>query len=258
MNEDIYALIMAGGKGTRLKMNIEKPLLRINKITILERIINALNESKILKGMIFAVSPHTPKTRKFISKNKYDFIETPGEEYHPDLKFAIKELNLKKTLVLSCDLPFLTDRIIDDVLKKYLELGKPALAIAAPLELFKDIEIKPSFITVFEQRKIAILGLNCIDGNLIDNGLMEESIYIIDDLKFLININTLNELKFARKYYLFFEKSLKCPNCSYSIDFQNFKMIIEQKIGRCTHCNHKISEDFFLNMVKSKPNLKIN
>ncbi|MCP8316876.1 MAG: NTP transferase domain-containing protein [archaeon] len=60
----ITALIMAGGKGIRMKHQGEKPLIKIGNKSFIEHIIDALGEAKKVDSIIVAVSEHTTQTAK--------------------------------------------------------------------------------------------------------------------------------------------------------------------------------------------------
>jgi molybdopterin-guanine dinucleotide biosynthesis protein A len=77
-------------------------------------------------------SKHTPKTEQTLRSLGVDIVETSGNDYVEDTKVAVKMLGLKKTLVISADLPLVTSNIIDEVVRRYETAGKPALAVAVP------------------------------------------------------------------------------------------------------------------------------
>lgn len=244
MNEKINALVMVGGKGTRMKKKIEKPLLKVDNIPMIERIAQAIENSKLLNKSIYAVSPHTPNTRKLAVKKGYEIVDTPGEEYHVDLKYAVKKCKLTKTLVVSGDLPFLTGELIDSVIKVYIERAKPALVVAIPEDSLKKFELKPTWIMKCNNREVIPTGMNIIDGSLIDKEEMEQTILITENLRFFININTDDDFKFTNKYHLFFEKLSKCPNCLKSLPFNTFKELIKGKDLFCSSCDFALSSHF--------------
>jgi len=69
MTGSMDGLIMAGGKGTRLGLNIEKPLLEIKGKPMIDYVIETLLKSKV--GTIYiAVSKNTRKTEHHI-REKY-------------------------------------------------------------------------------------------------------------------------------------------------------------------------------------------
>ena len=53
---------MAGGKGRRMKLSVEKPLIEINGIKMIEYVIRALNGSSKIDRIFVAISPNSPET----------------------------------------------------------------------------------------------------------------------------------------------------------------------------------------------------
>lgn len=67
----LKALVMAGGKGTRLKSLKsfkEKPLININGKPMIQHVIECLEKVDRVKEIIVATSVHTPKTTEYIKK----------------------------------------------------------------------------------------------------------------------------------------------------------------------------------------------
>lgn len=69
---------MAGGKGERLKSDIEKPLFPLNNKPLIDYVIDNLKNSNLIEEIIIAVSPNTPNTKKHL-------IDTHGLMNYDDL-----------------------------------------------------------------------------------------------------------------------------------------------------------------------------
>ncbi len=76
----VTALVMAGGKGTRLKLDTEKPLLQIGETAVVELVLAALKNAKKVDDIVVAVSRNTPKTAEYLKHLPIKTIETPGKE----------------------------------------------------------------------------------------------------------------------------------------------------------------------------------
>ncbi|KAF5428163.1 GTP:adenosylcobinamide-phosphate guanylyltransferase, partial [Candidatus Methanomarinus sp.] len=48
-------MVMAGGKGRRMKLSVEKPLIEINEIKMIEYVIRALNVSSKIDRIFVAI-----------------------------------------------------------------------------------------------------------------------------------------------------------------------------------------------------------
>ena len=65
----IIALVMAGGKGLRLKSDIEKPLYPLKDKPLMSYVLDNINESKLIEKTVVAVSPNAPNTKDFVYYN---------------------------------------------------------------------------------------------------------------------------------------------------------------------------------------------
>jgi adenosylcobinamide-phosphate guanylyltransferase len=194
----IAALVMAGGKASRMHANTEKPLLRVGDKPMIQRTIEALREAESVNRIIVTVTSATRNTAETAKDLGAEVVETAGKGFEQDMKQAIKTVGLEDVLIVSADLPFLTPRILDDAVKNYLSNGKPALMVAAPVELFEKLGMRAAYTFDFEGHEVAPVGLNVIDGRRIDEERLDEFVFVtkIDDLVF--NVNTQIDLELAR------------------------------------------------------------
>ena len=104
----VVAVIMAGGKGTRLRSNQEKPLLKVRGQPLIESVVNALLSSKKVETILVATSVHSPQTAQWAKNKKLTNIDTPGRGYVEDMAFILSspELLDKIILTVAADLPF--------------------------------------------------------------------------------------------------------------------------------------------------------
>jgi len=176
------AIIMAGGKGERLNMNIEKPLVEIEGKTILERISTVLKNAGI-DEILVAVTNNTPKTKEKAKKLKLKIIQTPGREYVEDIQCLMEKF--KEFLAVSADLPFLTPGLIKNVLAKYKEMKQP-ISVVTPKQSYE----KMGFVSSVTMGDFVPVGVNVVTKG-------EDYFYMIKG-KATININTKEELERIR------------------------------------------------------------
>lgn len=190
----INAVIMAGGKGTRMKYPKEKPLIKISGKPMIEHVWNAVDSSKKVDSILVATTKNTPKTREFTEKRGIKAIETPGKGYVEDLAFIISKLVPDSILLtITADLPLISSSLIDHVLGEYEKCGKPAMCVALPIEIFENYNLKPSM--VFDG--IVPSGLNilrCI------NKIQDEEVLILSEIELALNINTCEDIKLIEKF----------------------------------------------------------
>ncbi|NLE03923.1 MAG: NTP transferase domain-containing protein [Crenarchaeota archaeon] len=203
------ALVMAGGKGTRMALSEEKPMLLIAGVPVITHVLNALKNAKQIDSVVVAVSDYTPKTSKFLEDFPVKILKTPGKEYVHDMAYAVKELNLETVLTVPADMPLLTSEVIDDVVSQYYKCGKSALAVVVPLETKEKFGMSLSYSFEFKDRCVVPAGLNVNDGTKIHQYELEQAIYVLDLPEIAININTLEELDIAEKMFIKTHSSLK-------------------------------------------------
>lgn len=205
----IIAVVMAGGKGKRMKTILEKPLLKFKSKPLICHVLNNLNNSKYIEKIVIAVSPHTPKTKEFLIKKNsnsdfykkntsYEIIETPGNGYLKDLSFLLSKFeNDSKNnvlVIINSDLPFIFSDIIDYVIESYFKSEKQAMSISVSISIFNKFNINPSF--VFKDKVPS--GLNIL---ISQNIVQSEEELIIPKIELALNINTLEDLEIANKIF---------------------------------------------------------
>lgn len=198
---NVIALVMAGGRGTRMKLQGEKPLLKIGDKKMIEHVLTALKKASKVDKIIVAVSKYTPKTAKTVKKLSIRVLETPGKNYVFDTRYAIKKLKLDTVLTISADLPFVTSEIIDEVITRYEHCGKPALTAMVPLETCEKLGLKRDHILEVNGRRLVPAGINVIDGRHINEQELDEEIWVIDRTEVAVNVNTPENLKVAENLF---------------------------------------------------------
>ena len=197
----VTALVMAGGKGTRMALSEEKPLLRVGGKPIIEHVLAALKNAKKVDSIVVAVSDYTPKTARLMAKFPVTVIKTPGEEYVSDMGYAIKRLKLRTVLAIAADLPLITSEVVDAVVERYEQCGKPALSVVVPMETKEKLGLGGEYAFEVENKRVVPAGINVIDGRRVGEKELDEEIYLLDRKEVAVNINTLEELKIAEKLF---------------------------------------------------------
>ncbi|MGB9979018.1 NTP transferase domain-containing protein [Methanobacterium sp.] len=189
----VTALIMAGGKGTRMELDVEKPLVEINGKPMIHYVIEALKNTNKISNIIVATSKNTPETRNFLNKQGIAIIETPGGGYVHDLGFIISNFDLDDVLLtITADLPLVNSDILNYVLEEYEKSKKPAMSVLVPMHIFEEYGIKPTM--VFEN--LIPSGLNILRSI---NKTQDEKVLIIERIELALNINTCEDIKLLKK-----------------------------------------------------------
>ena len=193
----IYAIVMAGGRGTRLKTPVEKPLFKIHDKPLIKYVLDNLESSKLVEKVIIATSPNTPETSDYIKDFGYEILETPGVDFLHDLSLILDHFEKKSSsdvlLFINADLPFITGESIDFILETYFEHGKDALSTLIPVEIFNDLNLKYEY----EYNGLVPVGVNILRSV---NKIQDEYQLVMEKEELAFNINTLQDAGVANKY----------------------------------------------------------
>jgi len=194
------ALVMAGGRATRMGSKVEKPLLKVSGKSMLQLVIEALKQTSVDR-IVVASSTNTPVTSLEARRAGAEVVVTPGDGFEEDMRFAIRQLSLEDVLVVSADLPFITAEIVERAVEKYRSSGKPALAVMAKPEVYEKIGSKPQYLFQVDGQNLVPVGINIIDGKCIGQGELDQTVLVVDSGDVILNVNTLNELDIARQKF---------------------------------------------------------
>ena len=195
----LTALIMAGGRASRMSPGIEKPLAEVGGKPMIVHVVEVLKKSQNIDRIVVAISRNTPKTATVARKIGAEILETNGLGYEEDMKFAIKKLKLRDVMVISADLPLLTSALVDRAIESYWREKNPALSVMVAAELVEKLGAKPSFVFDVGEKRMAPIGVNVIDGTRIDEPKLDETVLVADSDDSVLNVNTDEELRIARE-----------------------------------------------------------
>lgn len=196
----IYAILMAGGRGTRLKVPCEKPLFKLHDKPLIKYVLDNLKLSKLIDEVVIAVSPNTKETTLYLKSLNEDFeiLDTSGEDYLTDLSYILDYFEKKSKddilVFINADLPFISAETIDHVLECYLEGDKDALSVLVPVEIFENLGLEYTY--DFEGNVPS--GLNVLRS---ENIIQDENQLVISKVELALNINTIPDSEIAEKLY---------------------------------------------------------
>ena len=184
----MIGIVMAGGKGNRMKLHEEKLLLKFKKPIILQ-VAEALTNSKCFSKIIFITSQNSPKTRKLLQENNYEIFDTSGIGYVEDLNSILKSLN-DSVFIASADLPFLDSEIIKKIINFY-DPKNTWTTILISKNFLKSLGLSSDYEIDFENQTCHYTGISMINSHQISNlENIEEKFVIVDDKRIGFNINT--------------------------------------------------------------------
>ena len=184
----MIGIVMAGGKGSRMKLPEEKLLLKFKKPIILQ-VAEALTTSDCFSKVVFITSPNSPKTKQLLEKNNYEIFDTPGIGYVEDLNLVLKSLN-DSVFIVSADLPLLDSEIIKKLVNFYNSNNKWT-TILVTKKFLKSLGLSSDYDITFENKLCNYTGISMINSQQISNlENIEEKFVIVDDKRIGFNINT--------------------------------------------------------------------
>jgi GTP:adenosylcobinamide-phosphate guanylyltransferase len=203
---------MCGGRASRMQLQqqqqggIEKPLLKVAGIAMVERVISALACSNRFDRIIAAVSPNTHKTNEFLKSKGIETIETAGEGYSQDLSCLLSKLKPQKVVAVPGDIPMLNSQIVNEILNIIddddddRQEQEPAISIIFEKGFVEKIGVKPS---------IVLMNQYCHSGITLFNTMavggtepVKERYLVMNRREIALNVNTKEELELAEKLLL--------------------------------------------------------
>ncbi|WP_321169892.1 NTP transferase domain-containing protein [Salinigranum rubrum] len=163
LTADLPALVLCGGRGTRLDSSNEKPLVTVCGEPMFDRVVRALRASRV--STTHAVtSLHTPETRAHASDLGLDVVHAPGEGYVADLQHALDVVGTPALTVVA-DLPFLAPEHVDGALSDASD-GKEfgSLTVCVPADLKRRLGVSVDTTFEYQGRTVAPTGLNVVGG----------------------------------------------------------------------------------------------
>ncbi len=196
----ITALVMAGGKGTRMKLPMEKPLINVCGKPVVEYVLATLRGAKKIDKIIVATTAVTPKTTALMQQLGVQVIQTPGNDYVSDMGYTVQTLKLGVFLAIAADLPLVTPEMIDAIVERYERCGKPALTVAVPIETKTKLGMSVEYCFKHDDRDVVPVGINIIDGRKrYGDEWLDQDICVLNHEELAVNINTVQELQLAER-----------------------------------------------------------
>ena len=184
----MIGLIMAGGKGTRMKLDTEKLLLKYKKPVIIH-VVDSLNDSKCFSQILALTSSNSPNTKKLLQENNIEVFDTNGIGYVEDLTLVLQSRN-DSILVTSGDLPLLDKEIIRKIVKNY-DPEKTWTSILVTTKFLTTLGLESNYSILHNNQKCNYTGISLINSNKINSSEnLDENYIIIDDKRIAFNLNT--------------------------------------------------------------------
>jgi len=191
----MYALILAGGSGTRLDLG-EKPLVTIKGRPMIEYVIGAFHTEG--HEVIVILTDKTPYTSNWCRARAIPYLVASGGGYIGDIAEAAAYLEVMHPF-FTCvaDLPCLRSKTIHEIEERYNQSGKEACSVWIPEEIFLKAGSRPSYTSCISGISACPAGINILRGDLMDRP-QEELQILMREESLVFNINTRDELDRVR------------------------------------------------------------
>ena len=195
--ESIQGIILAAGKGTRMKEAIPKVMITVEGIPMIKRIYEALEPNT--DGVIIVVNNNYQLIEEKKEKKPMYVIQTEQKGTADALKSAL--FNLKEnssSLIVPADTPFLTKNIIENIVDYYYSLEATTLVVGMRVRFPNGY----GRIKMENDKLIKIVEDKDATGMEKMNNIINTSIYIIPNSLIIKYIGNVKKSDVTGEYYL--------------------------------------------------------
>jgi adenosylcobinamide-phosphate guanylyltransferase len=202
--------VTAGGKGSRIsELGVEKPLLLISGMPMIDRILDELGRSTRIDRIYVSVSPLAPKTREHLEGMDVVVIETPGNGYVADLNGSMRTIEEEAVLVCPSDMPLITSGAVDALIDAYDKRGQPSLTVALPPKVIESLGLIVTYVEEIEGRPMTFCGVSVVDRDeMLTGNFLPGGYFVTEKKEFAVNVNTVHDLRLAER--ILEERSEQC------------------------------------------------
>jgi len=194
----MIALVMAGGKGTRMNSSEEKLLLEYKKPVVFH-VIDALKNSNCFTKVVAATSSNSPNTKDILEQKGVETFETKGEGYSRDLNSVLQGIE-DNIFVTSGDLPFLDQDIIKSMIEKF-DMGNIWTSFLVSTKFLNSLGMESDIVIKHEESDCTYTGISIINARKITNlNEIEQDYIILDDKRIAFNLNTNEDYRLLNSF----------------------------------------------------------
>jgi adenosylcobinamide-phosphate guanylyltransferase len=192
---------MCGGLATRMQSGIEKPLLRIGSRPMVERVYDALKESKEFDRVIAVVSPNTPLTERHVRSLGVKVIQSSGRGIASDIILVLSSCKPERVFVVPADLALINKALVSTIVEKAKCVSESAaVSIVCELGYVNKLGVRPSVTLTTEGIACCHSGITIFDTSRISPGeVVSEKYLTVNEPGAAVNVNTKEDLAQAEK-----------------------------------------------------------
>jgi adenosylcobinamide-phosphate guanylyltransferase len=183
----MYALIMAGGSGSRLNLG-EKPLILIGGRPMISYVIEAFSAAGC--EPIVAASLSTSMTINWCRAHGVTVCKAEGAGYIEDMISVVRTMDERHPLFISvADIPCITPEIIRTIAEAYSSSGKDGCSTWIPAELVTSCRGGMPYRKTVDGTEACPAGINILRGDLIGQP-QDELQVLLNEPGLALNVNT--------------------------------------------------------------------
>lgn len=179
------AVVMTGGRGSRFGRRVEKAVLRVGGVSLLERSIAALSVPDI-DSTIVASTHMSTETERLAKDIGVEVVRTSGTDYHADTLELLGTLG--RYASVNVDVPFVSKAHVNSLLAA---CGTGSAAAVVPVELSFVEPEQGSVMIGPDGRMMVWVGLNIVSDD------DETGLLVLEDGLLTVNINDDKDLQLA-------------------------------------------------------------
>ena len=114
------AIILAGGKGTRMKSIIPKVLVKVEGVPLIKRVFNSIN-NKYINRTIIVLGQNSLEVQNVLNGNiTYAYQNEPLGTLDAYIQ-ALPYVSHNKVMVVPADIPFLSKTMMEEIIEYYMQ-----------------------------------------------------------------------------------------------------------------------------------------
>ena len=207
---DLPAVLLCGGRGTRLGGDAEKPLVEVGGRPMVARVLDALADASVTR-VVAVASPHVPDTRRALRDGLAAETAVPctvldgsGEGYVADLEVGLSAVG-GPAVTVAADLPLLRGRDVDAAIEAAVpSAGAPSIGadgsddpvrsvtVCVPIAYKRDLGASVDASFEHAGTPVAPTGLNVVDDD-------PDRVVVRERDSIAVNVNRPGDLELARR-----------------------------------------------------------
>jgi len=185
----MIGLVMAGGRGSRMKFPATEKLLLEHEKPIIFHVIDSLNDSHCFSKVFAATSPNSPDTKYELGQRGIETLDTQGNGYVNDLNLLLQKMN-GLVFVTSGDLPLLDEKIIQVITEKFNSKNVWTSFLVSK-KFLNSLGLESNLLINSGDIDCVHTGISIINADKIQNlDPVKENYIILDDKRIAFNLNT--------------------------------------------------------------------